>query len=348
MFSISHLAFLVLQIFNPCSLSPIAVASSSSASVVFVCSAALPSPFVCRSRSRSSPFAFARRSPLAFTRCSPFEFAFVWKPRCSASNSATNPHAPLSHRTALFCPRLFSLFQISLLPVFLHVAELRSSDGQSHHRRLSWSHSSQRIGEAALTSSETDADLKHRTRSRGYGLAEAKQRLEAARRRGEIRVRYAGWTFGLTGGIASGKSTVSNLFKSHGVPVVDADVVARDALKKGSGGWKKVVAAFGEEILLENGEVNRPMLGQIVFSDPDKRQFLNRLLAPHISSGIFWEVVKLWLKGYKIGPTFFTIKLHVLYCLAQHRSKASVLILSLKLTNLEWNLLEMPDILVSN
>ncbi|XP_057717712.1 dephospho-CoA kinase isoform X2 [Arachis stenosperma] len=105
---------------------------------------------------------------------------------------------------------------------------------------------------------------------------------------------------GLTGGIASGKSTVSNLFKSHGVPVVDADVVARDALKKGSGGWKKVVAAFGEEILLENGEVNRPMLGQIVFSDPDKRQFLNRLLAPHISSGIFWEVVKLWLKGYKI------------------------------------------------
>lgn len=105
---------------------------------------------------------------------------------------------------------------------------------------------------------------------------------------------------GLTGGIASGKSTVSNLFKSHDIPVVDADVVARDALKKGSGGWKKVVAAFGEEILLDNGEVNRPRLGQIVFADPDKRQFLNRLLAPYISSGIFWEVVKLWLKGYKV------------------------------------------------
>ncbi|GAU11202.1 hypothetical protein TSUD_341920 [Trifolium subterraneum] len=105
---------------------------------------------------------------------------------------------------------------------------------------------------------------------------------------------------GLTGGIASGKSTVSNLFKSHDIPVVDADVVAREALKKGSGGWKKVVAAFGEEILLDNGEVNRPRLGQIVFADPDKRQFLNRLLAPYISSGIFWEVVKLWLKGYKV------------------------------------------------
>ncbi|KAJ1412635.1 P-loop containing nucleoside triphosphate hydrolase [Sesbania bispinosa] len=105
---------------------------------------------------------------------------------------------------------------------------------------------------------------------------------------------------GLTGGIASGKSTVSNLFKSQDIPVVDADVVARNALKKGSGGWKKVVAAFGEEILLDNGEVNRPRLGQIVFSDPDKRQFLNRLLAPYISSGIFWEVLKLWLKGYKV------------------------------------------------
>ncbi|KAI9080255.1 hypothetical protein K1719_037649 [Acacia pycnantha] len=105
---------------------------------------------------------------------------------------------------------------------------------------------------------------------------------------------------GLTGGISSGKSTVSNLFKSYGIPVVDADVVARAALNKGTGGWRKVVAAFGQEILLENGEVNRARLGQIVFSDPDKRQLLNRLLAPHISSGIFWEIVKLWMKGHKI------------------------------------------------
>ncbi|KAI4301380.1 hypothetical protein L6164_034665 [Bauhinia variegata] len=105
---------------------------------------------------------------------------------------------------------------------------------------------------------------------------------------------------GLTGGIASGKSTVSDLFRSQGIPIVDADVVARVALKKGTRGWKKVVAEFGDEIVLDNGEVNRPKLGQIVFSDPDKRQLLNRLLAPHISSGIFWEIVKLWLKGYKI------------------------------------------------
>ncbi|KAK9287026.1 hypothetical protein L1049_015434 [Liquidambar formosana] len=105
---------------------------------------------------------------------------------------------------------------------------------------------------------------------------------------------------GLTGGISSGKSTVSNLFKASGIPVVDADLVARDVLKKGTGGWKKVVAAFGEDILQANGEVDRPRLGQIVFSDPAKRQILNRLLASYISSGIFWEILKLWMKGFKV------------------------------------------------
>ncbi|PON65714.1 Dephospho-CoA kinase [Parasponia andersonii] len=105
---------------------------------------------------------------------------------------------------------------------------------------------------------------------------------------------------GLTGGIASGKSTVSNLFKAHAIPVVDADIVARDVLKKGTGGWKKVVAAFGEEILQPDGEVDRPRLGQIVFSDPGKRQLLNRLMAPYISSGIFWQIFKLWMKGFKV------------------------------------------------
>ncbi|KAK9726280.1 hypothetical protein RND81_05G203600 [Saponaria officinalis] len=105
---------------------------------------------------------------------------------------------------------------------------------------------------------------------------------------------------GLTGGISSGKSTVSNLFKAHSIPVVDADLVARDALKKGTGGWKKVVKAFGDDILQPDGEVDRPKLGRIVFSDPDKRQLLNRLLAPFISSGILQEILKLWLKGQKV------------------------------------------------
>ncbi|KAF2298483.1 hypothetical protein GH714_023745 [Hevea brasiliensis] len=74
----------------------------------------------------------------------------------------------------------------------------------------------------------------------------------------------------------------------------------QDVLKKDTGGYNKVVAAFGEDILQASGEVDRAKLGLIVFSDPAKRQLLNRVLAPYISSGIFYEILKLWLRGCKV------------------------------------------------
>ncbi|KAF3645010.1 Dephospho-CoA kinase [Capsicum annuum] len=80
-------------------------------------------------------------------------------------------------------------------------------------------------------------------------------------------------------GKETGKSTVSNLFKAHGIPVVDADIVASNVLKKGTDGWKKVVDTFSEDIILDNGEVDRAMLGQIVFDYPGKRQLLNSAMA---------------------------------------------------------------------
>ncbi|KAF3319856.1 dephospho-CoA kinase domain-containing protein-like isoform X1 [Carex littledalei] len=120
---------------------------------------------------------------------------------------------------------------------------------------------------------------------------------------------------GLTGGISSGKSTISNLFKSHGIPVVDADIVARNVVLKGTGGWKKIKKEFGDDVLLESGDIDRARLGQIVFSDPEKRQLLNRLLAPHISSGIIWEVIKLWFKGCRVIildiPLLFETKMNL-------------------------------------
>jgi dephospho-CoA kinase len=57
---------------------------------------------------------------------------------------------------------------------------------------------------------------------------------------------------------------------------------------KGTGGWKKIVKAFGNDILLENGEIDRPRLGQIVFSDPAKRQLLNRYGFTKLEDFIFW------------------------------------------------------------
>ncbi|KAL3675327.1 hypothetical protein R1sor_025275 [Riccia sorocarpa] len=105
---------------------------------------------------------------------------------------------------------------------------------------------------------------------------------------------------GLTGGIASGKSSVSRELQNRDIPIVDADKIAHDVLKKGTRGWKRVVKIFGSKILLESGEVNRPLLGEIVFADPAKRKQLNKALEPFIAFGIFWEIFKHWLYGTRV------------------------------------------------
>lgn len=77
---------------------------------------------------------------------------------------------------------------------------------------------------------------------------------------------------GLTGGIASGKSTVSQMIKEKGIRVVDADIIAKEAVSKGSAALHQIVQTFGEEVLLPNGELNRQQLGAIIFSDEEKRK----------------------------------------------------------------------------
>lgn len=85
---------------------------------------------------------------------------------------------------------------------------------------------------------------------------------------------------GLTGGIATGKSTVAELLKAHGFKIVDADIASRKAVEKGSEGLKKVVAEFGEEALTEEGEMNREFIGQQIFYDDLKREKLNAIIHP--------------------------------------------------------------------
>lgn len=87
---------------------------------------------------------------------------------------------------------------------------------------------------------------------------------------------------GLTGGIASGKSTVSKILKDKGITVIDADVEARLAVEPGEPAYEKIVAAFGKEILLEDGSINRAKLGAIVFNDEEKRQQLNGIVHPEV------------------------------------------------------------------
>lgn len=91
---------------------------------------------------------------------------------------------------------------------------------------------------------------------------------------------------GLTGGIASGKSTVSNLFKISGVPVIDADLVARQVVEKDSVGLKTLITHLGESILNEDGTLNRNELGRKMFSDDTIRTEVNDILQPLIRQEI--------------------------------------------------------------
>ncbi|MDO4627412.1 MAG: dephospho-CoA kinase [Pasteurellaceae bacterium] len=87
---------------------------------------------------------------------------------------------------------------------------------------------------------------------------------------------------GLTGGIGSGKSTIADLFAQLGVSIVDADIVAREVVAKGSPLLKQIENHFGQQILLDNGELNRPKLREQIFNDPKQKQWLNALMHPAI------------------------------------------------------------------
>jgi dephospho-CoA kinase len=87
---------------------------------------------------------------------------------------------------------------------------------------------------------------------------------------------------GLTGGIATGKSTVSEILATAGAIVIDADQIARDVVKKGLPAWHKIVSHFGPNVLQPNGEINRSTLGDIIFNDPDKKEILNRIVHPYV------------------------------------------------------------------
>ncbi|EBF5158605.1 TPA: dephospho-CoA kinase [Listeria monocytogenes] len=91
-----------------------------------------------------------------------------------------------------------------------------------------------------------------------------------------------GKTIGLTGSVATGKSTVSNMIQQAGIPLVDADIAARKVVEPGTEGLKEIVAYFGEEILLADGTLNRAKLGEIIFKDKEKREKLNEITHPRV------------------------------------------------------------------
>ena len=90
----------------------------------------------------------------------------------------------------------------------------------------------------------------------------------------------------LTGGIATGKSAVAATLRTQGVPVVDADALARKAVAAGSAGLREVVARFGSGVLAADGALDRAALGRIVFADPAARRDLERIVHPRVRAGV--------------------------------------------------------------
>ena len=91
---------------------------------------------------------------------------------------------------------------------------------------------------------------------------------------------------GLTGGVASGKSVVSRVWKEGGAYLIDADRIARELVQPRTPAWKALVKAFGKEILQEDGSIHRKKLATRVFSNPVERDLLNRILHPRITREI--------------------------------------------------------------
>jgi dephospho-CoA kinase len=88
---------------------------------------------------------------------------------------------------------------------------------------------------------------------------------------------------GLTGGIGAGKSTVAGRLRELGATIIDADLLAREVVEPGTPGLAAVVEAFGSEVLLDDGRLDRPALGRIVFTDDEQRLRLNAILHPLIA-----------------------------------------------------------------
>lgn len=114
---------------------------------------------------------------------------------------------------------------------------------------------------------------------------------------------------GLTGGIASGKSTVAHMFQKHGITVVDADVIAKEAVEKGMPAYRKIAETFGDGVLLDNGGIDRKKLGELVFQNEDKRMQLNAIVHPEVRK----TMIKERDEAIQAGERFVVLDIPLLY-----------------------------------
>ncbi|KAL0205408.1 hypothetical protein P9112_000715 [Eukaryota sp. TZLM1-RC] len=100
---------------------------------------------------------------------------------------------------------------------------------------------------------------------------------------------------GLTGGIATGKTTVSSLFSQLNAAIVDSDEIAKSIVKPGKPAFKRIVATFGEQVLDEEGNLDRQKLGSIIFKDPSARRKLNSITHPKVIFEMIKQTILHWV-----------------------------------------------------
>jgi dephospho-CoA kinase len=105
---------------------------------------------------------------------------------------------------------------------------------------------------------------------------------------------------GLTGGIGCGKSTAVDAFRVLGVPIIDADKISKDLVLKGSDALSEIAMIFGDDLLLENGELNRPLLKKLIFSDSNALEKLEAILHPRIKAEITRQISNIKNQAYII------------------------------------------------
>ncbi len=112
----------------------------------------------------------------------------------------------------------------------------------------------------------------------------------------------------LTGGIATGKSYVLARFASRGVPAIDADVIAREVVQRGTPGWRTVREHFGDSVLQRDGEIDRAKLGQVVFRDAKARRALESIIHPAV-----YDAIAGWMGRLPLDTRFALADIPLLY-----------------------------------
>jgi dephospho-CoA kinase len=130
---------------------------------------------------------------------------------------------------------------------------------------------------------------------------------------------------GLTGGVASGKTTISQLLREEGAYLIDADQIAREVVRPHTPAWNELTQVFGKEILQEDGSIHRKRLAAKVFSDPEQRNLLNQILHPRIKAEMNKRVKEI---GQKDPHAIIVIDAALLIELGDHREMDKVIVVT--------------------